>query len=70
MSGVIEWVIGSNEGTTEEGLFIVFFLCMYVCLVFSTGEKIVLIKYSGYRNIGNYRFCFVHTGTYLFSDNT
>ena len=24
-----------------------FFLCMYVCLMFSTGEKIVLIKYSG-----------------------
>ena len=26
---------------------------MSVCLVFSMGEKIVLIKYSGYRNIGN-----------------
>ena len=25
MSGVTEWVINSNEGTTEEGLFIVFF---------------------------------------------
>ena len=47
MSGVTEWVINGNEGTTEEGLFIVFFLCMYVCLVFSTGEKIVVIKYSG-----------------------
>ena len=46
MSGVTAWVITSNEGTTEEGLLIVF-LCMSVCLVFSTGEKIVLIKYSG-----------------------
>ena len=53
VNGVIDWVISGNEGTTEEGLFIVFFLCMYVCLVFSTGEKIMLIKYSGYRNIGN-----------------
>ena len=44
MSGVTEWVINGNEGTTEEGLFLVVF---YVCLVFSTGEKIVLIKYSG-----------------------
>ena len=44
MSGVTEWVINSNEGTTEERLFLVFF---YVCLVFSTGEKIVLFKYSG-----------------------
>ena len=26
---------------------------MSVCLVFSTGEKIVLIKYSDYCNIGN-----------------
>ena len=43
-SGVTEWVINGNEGTTEEGLFLVFF---YVCLVFSMGEKIVLIKYSG-----------------------
>ena len=43
VSGVTEWVINGNEGTTEEGLFLVFF---YVCLVFSTGEKIVLIKYS------------------------
>ena len=43
MSGVTEWVINGNEGTTEEGLFLVF--SMYV--VFSTGEKIVLIKYSG-----------------------
>ena len=51
VSGVTEWVISGNEGTTEEGLFIVF-LCMSVCLVFSTGEKTVLIKYSGYRNIG------------------
>ena len=46
MSGVTEWVVSSNKGTTEEGFFIVFF-CMSVCLVFSTGEKIVLIKYSG-----------------------
>ena len=51
VSGVTEWVISSNEGTTEEGLLIVF-LCTSVCLFFSTGEKIVLIKYSGYRNIG------------------
>ena len=51
MSGVTEWVISGNEGTTEERLLIVF-LCMSVCLVFSTGVKIVLIKYSGYRNIG------------------
>ena len=55
MGGVTERVISGNEGTTEEGLFIVF-LCMSVCLVFLTGEKIVLIKYSGYRNIGNYIF--------------
>ena len=46
-------MVSGNEGTTEEGLFIVFFLCMSVCLVFTTGKKIVLIKYSGYRNIGN-----------------
>ena len=46
MGGVTEWVISGNEGTTEEGLLL-FFLCMYVCLVFSMGEKIVLIKYSG-----------------------
>ena len=46
VSGVTEWVISGNEGTTEEGLFIVFSL--YVCMsVFLTGEKIVLIKYSG-----------------------
>ena len=44
MSGVTEWVINGNDGTTEEGWFLVFF---YVCLVFSTVEKIVLIKYSG-----------------------
>ena len=56
MSGVTEWVISSNERTTEEGLFIVFFLCMSVCLAFSTGEKIVLIKYSGYRYTGNSKF--------------
>ena len=57
VSGVTEWVVSGNEGTTEEGLFIVFFfLCMSVCLVFSTGEKIVLIKYSGYCNIGNMEF--------------
>ena len=31
MSGVTEWVINGNEGTTEEGLFLVF-LCM--CAVF------------------------------------
>ena len=49
VSGVTEWVINGNEGT-EEGLFLVFF---YVCLVFSTGEKIVLIKYSGNCIIGN-----------------
>ena len=54
MSGVTEWVINGNEGTTEEGLFLVFF---YVCLVFLTGEKIVLIKYSGNCIIGkgNYK---------------
>ena len=46
VSGVTEWVISINEGTTEEGLFIVF-PCMPVCLVFLTGEKIALIKYSG-----------------------
>ena len=45
MSRVTEWVISSNEGTTEERLLIVF-LCMFVRLGFSTGEKIVLIKYS------------------------
>ena len=45
MSGVTEWIISGNEGTTEEGLLIVF-LWMSVYLVFSTGEKIVLIKYS------------------------
>ena len=28
MSGVSEWVINGNEGTTKEGLFLVFFLCM------------------------------------------
>ena len=38
VSGVTEWVISGNEGTTEERLCIVF-LCMSVCLVFSTGEK-------------------------------
>ena len=43
VSGVTEWVISSNEGTTVERLLIVF-LCMFVCLVFSMGEKIVLIK--------------------------
>ena len=42
VSGVTKWVISGNEGS--------FFS---VCLVFSTGEKMVLIKYSGYRNIGN-----------------
>ena len=52
VGGVTEWVISDNKGTTQEGLLIVF-LCMSVCLVFSTGEKIVLIMYSGYRNIGN-----------------
>ena len=50
MSGVTEWVINGKEGTTEEGLFLVFF---YVCLVFSTGEKIMLIKHSGNCNIVN-----------------
>ena len=30
VSGVTEWVISDNEGTTEEGLFIVFSL--YVCV--------------------------------------
>ena len=50
MSGVTEWVINGNMRTTEEGLFLVFF---YICLVFSTGEKIVLIKYSGNCIIGN-----------------
>ena len=31
VSGVTEWVISGNEGTTEEGLFIVFFsVRMYV----------------------------------------
>ena len=31
MSGVTEWVINGNKGTTEEGLFLVF--SMYVwCL--------------------------------------
>ena len=55
VSGVTEWVISGNEGTTEEGLFIVF-LSMPVCLVFLTGEKIVLIQYSGYLNIGNVIF--------------
>ena len=50
VSGVTEWVINGNEGTTEEGLFLVF---SYVCLVFSTGEQIVLIKYSGNCIIGN-----------------
>ena len=30
VSGVTEWVIGGNEGTTEEGLFIVFSVCMHV----------------------------------------
>ena len=49
VSGVTEWVISGNEGTTEEGLLIIFFS---VCLVLSMGEKIVLIKYSGYCNIG------------------
>ena len=28
MSGVTEWVINGNEGTTEEGFFFSFFLCM------------------------------------------
>ena len=28
MSGLTEWVINGNEGTTEEGLFIVFFYVM------------------------------------------
>ena len=46
MSGVTEWVISGNEGTSEEG-FLIVFLCMSVCLVFLTGEKILLIKYSG-----------------------
>ena len=53
VSGETEWVINGNEGTTEEGLFIVF--SMYV--VFLTGEKIVLIKYSGNCIIGNHFFC-------------
>ena len=31
VSRVTEWVISGNEGTTEEGFFIVFFsVCMYV----------------------------------------
>ena len=32
MSGVTEWVVSGNEGTTEEEFC--FFLCMYVCVVF------------------------------------
>ena len=31
MSGVTEWVVSGNEGTTEEGLCIVFF-SLYVCV--------------------------------------
>ena len=38
VSGVTEWVINGNEGTTDKGLFLVFFF-LYICLVFSTGEK-------------------------------
>ena len=30
VSGITEWEISGNEGTTEEGLFIVFSL--YVCM--------------------------------------
>ena len=44
MSGATEWVINGNEGTTEEGLFLVF--SMYVWY-FRRVKKIVLIKYSG-----------------------
>ena len=44
VSGVTESVLCGNEGTTEEGLFIVFFsVCMYVWC-FRREEKIVLIK--------------------------
>ena len=57
MSGVTERVISSNEGTTEEGLLIAFSLYVCVSVFFSTGEKIVLIKYSDYRNIRNFFFC-------------
>ena len=37
--GVSEWVVSGNEGLTEEGVFVVFCLCMFVCLVYMTGES-------------------------------
>ena len=39
--GVGEWVVSGNEGLTEEGVFVVFCLCMYVWCI-RQGESIVL----------------------------
>ena len=69
VSGITEWVINGNKETTEEGLFLIFF---YVCLVFSTGEKIVLIKYSGkyieiYFNLKITYFHFINVITFFCS---
>ena len=36
---VDEWVVSGNKGLTEEGVFVVFRLCMFVCLVYLTGES-------------------------------
>ena len=40
--GVGEGVVSGNEGLTEEGVFVIFCLCMFVCLVYSTWVKVVL----------------------------
>ena len=39
--GVGEWVVSGNEGLTEEGVFVVFCLCMYVWCI-RQGQSIVL----------------------------
>ena len=33
-----KWVVSGNEGLTEEWVLVVF-VCMFVCLVHSTGES-------------------------------
>ena len=40
--GVGGWGVSANEGLTAEGEFVVFCLCIFVCLVYSTGVKVVL----------------------------
>ena len=35
--GVSEWAVIGNEGLTEEGVYVVFCLCMFVCLVYLMG---------------------------------